>query len=624
MAKKKVTHHHRHQPKGSREEAEPTHPHKEEAFHVTPEHEPMDQEPAEKLQSLKSLNSLLLKETFDRRQQVESLEQAKVALEAELTRFGEEKRALEAELTRACHQNVEMELELAVVSVFQQAQMDHMATEFGKLENERGAEVLGLKREVGELTAYLEKERVILGEVSREKDLANSECGSWIEKVKGMRDNLEETERARGLLKEELKKLEVEHERMVRKYHEGEKANERVRREKESMESDLAQATEEIGQLKRKIEALAIEKKDVKVERSKQDVKIDELEKEVGELKGLAVRLQREEQRLQQEVLELEKRCYDVKEREKDTVREMEAFDRDKKEKEAMIEALKGEKDLLEKLLKKAEEKLEDKERMMEEIIRKKIEMEEENNGKQIEIAGLNKEVAELRNTILALKLSYGDEREKNEALLSEVDSQKEVLERIFLERDSALKDLDDEREIVKRLTSKVVELDRKIGETLGDLSKIMGEHEKLMMQKNAIEQEYGILRSEKETVEKILLESRQTAEELRANIEWADIKSERALTLLTNTAYLLSKGQSVDVLKVEEDIQPYARELELIRNAFQLKESVVEDLNRKLEFLQDSVAEAQKKKGFWTLFSTASTLFGAALVAYLARARRV
>ncbi|KAB2602151.1 flagellar attachment zone protein 1-like [Pyrus ussuriensis x Pyrus communis] len=44
-------------------------------------------EPSEKLQNLKSLNSLLLKETKDRQQQVESLMQGKADLESKLSRF---------------------------------------------------------------------------------------------------------------------------------------------------------------------------------------------------------------------------------------------------------------------------------------------------------------------------------------------------------------------------------------------------------------------------------------------------------------------------------------------------------------------------------------------------------
>lgn len=601
MAKKKVTRRHQHQPKDAI-------PNKDEACPVATEQQPMEQDPAEKLQSLKSLNSLLLKETFDRRQQVESLEQTKVALEAELTQAGQ--------------RNVEMELERAVVCVFLETQMGHMAAAFGKFEDEREAEVLGLKRDVGDLTATLGNERVISGEVIRERDLAKSECGFWIEKVNEMRENLEGVERDRTALKEGFKKLKVEHERLVRENHVGGKALLGVRREKDSLDRDLARAAEEISQLKGEMDSLLQEKKDLEAEKNRQNVKIDDLEKGAGELKELMEEVHKEEKRLQGELLELERRCYEEKEREKEMLREMETLGRDKKEKEASIDALKRERDLMEKQLEQAEKELEDKGQLMEEIIRKKIEIEEENNCNQSEIAGLNMEVSDLRNAISALELSFRDEKDKNEALLYEAILKKEALDQILLAKDSIRKDLEEETGNVKSLKSKVMELERKIEEILGELTKISSEHENLAVQKDAVEHEFEILRREKELVDKRLSDSEQSAEELLAKIELAGLKSEQALTILKNTASFLSKGDMVDEPKIEEDIQPFVRQLEAIKNTFQLRESATHDLKRQLEFLQDSLAKAEKKKGLWTLLSSATALFAAASVAYLARAR--
>ncbi|OWM62970.1 trichohyalin-like [Punica granatum] len=625
MAKKKVTHHPHHHPKdpNKEEEVPPL------AATVPPEHmeeqqQDLDQDHSkEKLQSLKSLNDLLLKETVGRRRQVESLELDKASLEARLARSGDEKRSLEDELTRAGYRNVEMELERAVVCVFLETQMSQMAAEFGKLENRREGELRGLREKVWELNANLERERAVLAEVIRERDLARSECGSWIEKVNEMRENLNEIEKARGVLEQGFRKLEGERERLVRENREGEKVLEGARREKDSVERELAQAAEEIGQLKKKLEGLVRENKDMEMEKSGQKVKIAELEREVGGLNEVVAGLRKEEQRLRSEVFELGKICDDAKEKEQEMVREIETLSRDKKKKEATVEALTGERDSLQKELKIAEKELEDKERLMLEIIRKKTEIEEENICKQGEIAGLAKEVAELRDAVSALKLSCRDEKEKSEALLSEVASQKEAMDGLLLERDCAWKELVEERENAKSLRSKIVELERKTEETMGELKKITSDHENLLVQKKAAENRFEILRREKEFLEKRLSDSQQRAEELQAEIELAGIKSERALTFLKNTAAsFLSKGESVDEPKVEEDVQPYVREMEAIKNAFQLKESVVEDLKRQLEFLQDSVAKAEKKKGFWTLLSSATTLFAAASVAYLARAR--
>ncbi|KAK4751139.1 hypothetical protein SAY87_004621 [Trapa incisa] len=608
MAKKKVTHHHQHQPKDS----------------IPDKQESMEQDPSEeKLQSLKSLNSLLVKETFDRRQQVESLEQAKGALEAELAMLGEEKRALEAELALSGHRNVGMELERTVFCVFLETQMGQMASEFGKVEEARAAEVLGLKRNLGELSASLENERVILRQVVRERDLAKSECRSWIEKVDGMRENLEEVERARGALKEGFNKLKVEHERLALENHESGKALEGVRREKESLGRDLARAVEGICQLKGEMDDLLKEKNDLEGVTSRQSVRIDELEKGVGELKELLATAQEEEERLQRELLVLERRYTDEKDKEKELLREMEALDMDNKEKEASIAKLKSERDLLEKKLEKAVKELEDKGQLMEEITRKKTEVEEENSRNESQVAGLNMKVSELRNAISALELSFRDERDKNETLSSDAILKKEELDRVLLERDSAEKDLDQARGNVESLRSKVLELEMKIEEILGELTKKSDEHEKLALQKDAAEHRFETLRREKELVDKRLSDSEQTVKELLAKIELAGLKSERAFTFLKSTACFLNKGEMVDEPKMEEeDIQPFVRELEAIKNTFQLKESVIDDLKRKLEFVQDSLEKAEKKKSLWTLLSSATTLFVAASVAYLARAR--
>ncbi|KAK4768363.1 hypothetical protein SAY87_003504 [Trapa incisa] len=618
MAKKKVTHHHPHQPKDSI-------PNKEEACPppvTAPKQEPMEQDPSEeKLQSLKSLNSLLVKETFDRRQQVESLEQAKVALEAEIALFGEEKRVLEAALTRSDHQIVEVELERAVFCVFLVTQMGQMAVEFGKVEEQREAEVLGLKRNLGELSVSLENEKAILGEAVRERELAKRECGSWIEKVNEMRENLEEVERARGALKEGFKKLKVEHERLVIENHESGKAFEGLKREKDSLVRDLARAAEEIGQLMGEMEGLLNEKKDLEDEKNRQSVIIIELEKVVRELKELVVTMQ-EEKRLQGELLLLERRYTMEKEREKEVLREVEALDRDNKEKEASIMALKGERDLLEKKLEDAVKELEDKGWLMEETIRKKIEIEEENSHNQSVVSGLNMEVSELRNVISSLELSYGVEKDKNEAFLSEAIRSKEEFDRLLIVKDGIEKDLDEARVDVDSLNSKVLELEMKIKEILGELLQKSSEHEKLALEKAAFEHKFEILRREKESVDKRLSDSERSAGELLAKIELEGLKSERALTFLKSTASFLNKGENLDEPKMKEDIQPFVRELEAIKNTFQLKELVMDDMKRQLEFVQDSLVKAEKKKGLWTLLSSAATLFVAASVAYLARAR--
>ena len=103
------------------------------------------EDPNEKLQNLKSLNSLLVKEAFERRQQIEFLVQAKEDLEAELSA----RKELEGEESE---KNVILELQNGLISVYMENQMREMG-----VEKER--EIGVLKSKVNGLFSSLENER---------------------------------------------------------------------------------------------------------------------------------------------------------------------------------------------------------------------------------------------------------------------------------------------------------------------------------------------------------------------------------------------------------------------------------------------------------------------------------
>lgn len=69
-----------------------------------------------------------------------------------------------------------------------------------------------------------------------------------------------------------------------------------------------------------------------------------------------------------------------------------------------------------------------------------------------------------------------------------------------------------------------------------------------------------------------------------------------------------------------KEQIKKLAAEVKHYRDALENKEDKMEEMKRQVEFLQNSVAEAHKKKRFWTIVSSATTLFAAISVAYLAQ----
>lgn len=68
---------------------------------------------------------------------------------------------------------------------------------------------------------------------------------------------------------------------------------------------------------------------------------------------------------------------------------------------------------------------------------------------------------------------------------------------------------------------------------------------------------------------------------------------------------------------KVVEELKPYEAELISIKSAFESREHKVAEMERQVECMKNSVREANKQKTFWTLFSSATTIFAAASVAY-------
>ncbi|KAI6684808.1 hypothetical protein NL676_030721 [Syzygium grande] len=591
MAKKKVHHHH---PQGdTHEEAEA--PPSDSAHHLHhPKPAAMDQDDhhpsSEKLQSLKSLNAMLLRETSDRRHQVESLERAKNALESELARSGGEREALEAELGRAGGEGVVLALEKGVICTFLETQMAEIGARVERLVKQRDAEVEGLRGRVSELVDGLERERAVLSGVSGERDALKVECVGLVEKANLLKEGLCEMEKARRNLEGSFERLKLQNEKLVREKEEGERAIEAAMKERDSARNSLVLAGIEAGELKSRVEELGRVNKDLEMEKNGQQVKMNELEKEMAVLNEIEVSLRREEGELRGRVSEMENKCDAAVEKEKEMAVRINGLSEENQEKEETIKKLREKNNSAERLLKLAEKELEEKARLMDVIVRKKLEVEEVNYCKQNEIAGLLREVGELKNEITGLDSSFQSQVDKNKALLSELSSCREDCDRVTLERDNVQKALDEEKQNALNLRSAVSEMKSRVDETMEELGHIRSERDELISEKKNMQSKFELSEKEKE-----LLEKKDGAD---------------------------GKEEGIEEQKLEEDFQPFAGELEGIKSAFLIKESLVEDLKRQNELLQDSAAKAHKHKGICTLLSSATTLFAAASVAYFARGR--
>ncbi|KAA8545044.1 hypothetical protein F0562_019857 [Nyssa sinensis] len=585
---------------------------------------------SEKLESLKSLNAILLKETVERRQQVDSLLQSQGSLESELTRSEMEKEALQAELSLLSDRTVQMELERNLVFVFvavqvnQQAELIEMErdgfgrdkaeveerlqnleremsdivrekSEIEKMKSEKESEIEFLKKKLSVLVVEIDNSREVSSLAGRERDAMRSELDLQIEETNGLSLKLVEAEKRQTNIQEELRQLEMQYNGIMQEKVARERRIESMIRDKDSIQRSLAESNRVIEDLKREIDGIVREKEGIEEERKVEVKKKNELENVVTALNEMVLGLQKEEQRLRLSVADLEKRCVEGVEKQK----QMQS---------------------------------DEQKRKTDQLVREKIEIEVVKARKESEIVEMQKEMAELKDAILTLEKTCRGQIEKIKQLESEISIYKESLDRVVTERDEAIKGLDGEKKMGMNLSANLMELEKNIEKTGEEMGQMKTENGSLLGEKKELESRCAMLMEVKASLEKELLEVQKGMDDKQAKVKLADANLELALSMLRNTAAMvsLSKDESgvmddnllLDDQKVGEDVKPYVAELETIKNAFKNRERAVEDMKRQLELLHNSVAEAHKKKNFWTLVSSATTIFAAAFAAYVARGR--
>ncbi|XP_044500679.1 COP1-interactive protein 1-like [Mangifera indica] len=593
--------------------------------------EPTMEDLSVKIKNLKNLNSMLIKETIEKRQQVDSLNDSKEALESQLALLSAEKIELVAQLSGESEKNVILETQNGLFSAFVRAQVSEMSLDFNKENCARENEIRFLQIELNKLMGNLENERRKVIQICRDRDVLKSSHEQEALKAHELNERLVEMEKKENDLKNEILSLKKEYERSMDEKNERVRDFESLKEEKGFLEMRLGETMKEIEGLKGKIEGILREKKEVEIEKSGQKVKIVELDKEVEKLNEIILEFQNEEKVLREKVLELEKRFSEARDKEKEMALKINALMNDKTQKQSSIDRLMKEKEDISQRLDMAIVQLSDKEGRIEKLSSEKNETEEKRVSRESEIFELHKEIGELRDVVFMMKESNKDQEEKNRHLLDEVRVFKNALDQVMCEKDDAKKGLDEEKKNAMALQSKVSEMAKKMQESEGELTKIRNEHESLIEEKKKMQDHIGLLTEEKESVQKNLLEAKQAIDNLKAEMESVGFNSDRALRMLKKTAAIVCQSKddldgkervSANDEKLEDETQMLVAELETIQTAFRNKEKLVEDMKQQVEFLQNSVAEAHKKKSFWTMLSSATTILAAASISYATRMR--
>ncbi|KAJ8760672.1 hypothetical protein K2173_017659 [Erythroxylum novogranatense] len=625
MAKKKVTQ----QPLAPKQENPQDIP-KTQVMSNHQEQAPVE-EPQEKLQSLKSLNSLLVKEAFQRRQQVESLVQAKEDLEAQLSRYNMEKGQVESQLRKMSEERVSLDIEKRVLCACFEVHFVETSTGIDGLVKEKGEkenEIELLKSEVSELIHSLESERNILSQVCQERELMRRDLHNLVQETSGLKNRIIQAEEKERKTEVEFGNLRKQYSALIEQKKEMEKSIEGLISLRDLAEGSLEERLGEIGDLKREMERIVGEKNEVEMEKNGQARKINELDEVVKELNESLLRLQTDGKVMSENILELKKRCSEATVKEKTMTMKIDALEDEKREREETIKKLLEEKDLQESRMNVVNTELKAKSELNQKLLKEKKEIEEEKAGKESEIVQLQHVVDELRDIESAMQESIKDQEDKNKQLASEVRYNSEALAQVRLERDDAQRDLDEEKKNVVSLQLKVQEMDKKIEETKEELVRIVTKCGNLVIEKEKIIDQLGSLNEEKELVQNNLLKAEREVENLSSRVESTVLKSERVLKMLKSTASSVRQSDdgkeavTVSERKLDDEIESFAAELEVIMNAFRDKETAVVEMRQEVELLQNSVAKARKQNNFWTVVTSATTFFAAAILAYVAKVR--
>lgn len=624
---------------------------------------------SDKLENLKSLNSMLIKQTVERRQEVDLLQRSKESLESELTRSVMANQEMQAELTRLNDRTAQLVLERDLVFVFVAVQVDQQAEVFMKEREGLWREKFGiekrlgsLEREIGvvmrekseiekvcservsEIRVLKEKLTEVYVEIGNERDGSVRVCGERdglraeldvkIEETNELRLKLIEADERAKMIEKEVEKLKVEYNGVVEGKKERERRIESMLRDKDSIERRLGDSNRVIEGLKREIEEMVSEKIGIEEEKNVEVMKKNELQISVAALNEMVLGLQKEEQKLRASVLNWEKRCVLGEEKEKEMEKEINELVNERKERERSFENLVQEKGLVKKELDEALKELDEQKQKMEEVIRKKVEIEAMKVRKESEIVEMRREVSELRVTISVLEASCRDQTEKNGQLQSDVNQCRDAIKKLTSERDEARKGFDEEKKNGVILREKISEMEKNIKESQKVVDDLKAEKRNVVGEKKALEIQCAKLAKEIESMEVSLSKARKEVNDVKAKVESSDANSELVLKTLRSTAaamvcvskdgILKDIDGLIDEMELGESVKPYMAELEAIKNAFKNREIKVEEMKRQLEHLQNSVIEARKGKNFLTLVSSATAILAAAVasVAYVARGR--
>ncbi|GMH07772.1 hypothetical protein Nepgr_009612 [Nepenthes gracilis] len=637
-------------------------------------------------EKLKSLNTLVLKELMEKKQEVKNILDSKKSLMDELTRSSLENEFLKSELDRVNDGKMRTELEKGVVSAVVESQvvavgkiaeecnvlrkemeglaeryeciraeneglvrekeecertlkdvemkMNEAIRERNEIKKAKSEEIESLKEAVHELNTEIERVTEASKRAALEYEVLQMDYQFQVEEASKLMEKLVEMEAREREKAEVVRAIKSEYEEAVKKLNERERVIDAMRIDLQSMERSLSQSNELIEGLRGEIEELGRQKAEAEMEKSEQIIETIRLQEEASVLNAVVLKLKEKEEKLQLKLLEMEKRNAKAVDKEEELNRELNYLLEEKEDRERSFEKLMEEKLKVVEILGESLKELEAARQMREKLVGEKNEMEQAKMRHENEISELLNEMSGLKNALSAVQKLSRDQSENNKLLLLEIDNYKGSFDQACIERDAAQKAFDEEKENGMKLREEVSELAKKMEEFARKLEGMKIANDNLVGEKGELENRCSQLVQEKVKAERRSEEAQQKINDLQSRMKSKKAALEQALTMLKKTAVKSSSsswendknGDTCNVTVKEKngdgETEAYIAELEAIDSVFRTRVAKVEEMKQEIGSLQRSVAEAQKKN-FWTVVSSATAILAAVVsFAYGSRAR--
>ncbi|KAL9661346.1 hypothetical protein QQ045_026170 [Rhodiola kirilowii] len=578
------------------------------------------------LQNLKSLNAVLVKQAHELRVERSTLMSVNEVLELENGRLELEKADVEDAAVRS---GLEKEVMAVVVGI----RVEEMRRCGLDLVEGVEKKLKMVEREVEDLKS--EKESAVgawnqLGEysvgVEKERDALKVEVEARTEEVYGLKAKVTEMLERENESVQVLQMLKEDNEAAVRAKLERDVAIEILQDEKDSISKSLGQSLAYGENLKDEIGKLSREKHFVETEKNEKLIIIDRLDKEMYSLRESVLVLQAEAKRLQGTISELEKSNAELALQRDGLSTDCAVLKNENKESEGQIGNLLSEKAMLTQAIDKSASDLANTVKETEKVkVLLQTKIVESREAHKTELGEMQEMSCHLKGKLECTRQGYETLIQEKKKLIYELAHLRTELEVVIAENDRAQKDIQLEKKNVERLTHTTAELEISIKESAKEIQRLGDEKIKLNEAKEAAEAQVEQLVKEKDILHERLKDADKDINIKRANTESARIMSDIILSALKKTSSQLQASGDL-VCEVEqfpsqnEVVKPFMNEMKAITNAFQIRKVAMADIKKQLQMLKHSIAEAENRKSFWKLVSSATTIFAAASIAYASR----